>query len=363
MLAAQGQPANFPQIDDEHISFLRPREQDTRITARQPIFAPGLAANVRAQHALYRASQSERVALARELKRDITVAYLNWLRANRAKDIVAASKSLLAENLRVTQAMFDNGKVTQDRVLRARAEMLNVEQQLRDAENAQTQAQSYCNFLLNRPLDTALEHGEVPSELRSPAFDLANLQHDAFDNRPELEQLARAAEAAREQTSAARSAYLPTLSLGIDAGTQGENYGFGPDYNFSTASLVLTWNIYSGGATEARVAGARAAQRQAVVQQSETAQRVALQVQQALDSYRTSVDSVATATARAEAAQAAFRIASRKRDEGALSQVEFIDARTELTNAELNLNLTRFDVLARHADLDYATANGSVPLP
>ena len=196
-----------------------------------------------------------------------------------------------------------------------------------------------------------------------PAFDLASLQHDAVDNRPELERLSRVADAAREQASAARSAYWPTVSLGIDAGTQGENYGFGPDYNFSTASLVLTWNIYSGGATEARLAGARAAHRQAVVQQSEAAQRIALQVQQVLDSYRTAVDSVATATARAEAAQAAFRIASRKRDEGVLTQVEFIDARTELTNAELNLNLTRFDVLARHAELDYATANGPILLP
>ena len=63
-----------------------------------------------------------------------------------------------------------------------------------------------------------------------------------------------------------------------------------------------------------------------------------------------------------EAARAAFRIASRKRDEGAISQVEFIDARSSLTGAELNLNVTRFQVLARQAELDFATAAGSLPL-
>ncbi len=42
--------------------------------------------------------------------------------------------------------------------------------------------------------------------------------------------------------------------------------------------------------------------------------------------------------------------------------MEFIDARSSLTGAELNLNVTRFSVLARQAELDYATASGSLPL-
>ena len=85
-------------------------------------------------------------------------------------------------------------------------------------------------------------------------------------------------------------------------------------------------------------------------------------MQQALERLQTSADSLATAGARAEAAHAAFRIASRKRDEGVINQVEFIDARSSLTGAELNLNVTRFELLARAAQLDYATAAGTLPL-
>ena len=61
-----------------------------------------------------------------------------------------------------------------------------------------------------------------------------------------------------------------------------------------------------------------------------------------------------TATARQNVAAAAFRIASKKRDAGVVSQVEFLDARSTLAAAQSNLNLTRFDVFARAADLDYA---------
>lgn len=85
------------------------------------------------------------------------------------------------------------------------------------------------------------------------------------------------------------------------------------------------------------------------------AQQIALEVQQALDRLQTSQVSLQVAEARAAAARAAFRIAGRKRDEGVISQVEFLDARTSLTAAELNLNAVRFESLARQADLDYAT--------
>ena len=160
----------------------------------------------------------------------------------------------------------------------------------------------------------------------------------------------------------ARKQRWPTLSLGIDAGTQGEDYRFGDGYNFGMASLLFTWRIFDGGGDAARVREARAAERQLVLREEEVAQRIRLEVQQALDRLQTARASLATAAARNDAATAAFRIASRKRDEGVINQVEFVDARSTLTGAELNLNLTRYDVLARGAELEYATSSGDLPL-
>ena len=154
-----------------------------------------------------------------------------------------------------------------------------------------------------------------------------------------------------------------TLSLGADGGIQGEEYRFGRGANYATVSLLLNWTFFDGGARRAAVRQANASARKTSAQLDELTQQVQLEVQQSLDRLNTSADSLATAEARADAARAAFRIASRKRDEGVISQVEFIDARSSLTSAELNLNVTRFAVLARQAELDYATANGNLPLP
>lgn len=362
MLIADGQAARFPPVADETVDFLRREEQDTRIVVRQPLYAPAIAAAVRAQSALLDAGNYRRMAIARTLRRDVTLAYIDWLRARDAVAIVAASEAVLRENLRVNQALFDNSKVTEDRVLRARAELLDVEQQHREMTQRVTQAQSYFNFLLNRDLLTPIVAATAPDVATPHEAALEQLWSQALSRRPEIAQLAQLKAAREHQVTLARKQHWPTLSLSLDAGTQSENYRFGDGYNFGVASLLFTWKIFDGGADRARVHQARAAERQVVLHQEEVAQQIRLEVQQALDRLRSARDSLQTAAARVEAARAAFRIASRKRDEGVASQVEFIDARSTLTRAELNYNVTHFEVLARRAELDYATSTGDLPL-
>jgi len=362
MLAAQGQPAPFPQISDETVKFLRDKEQDTRLILRQPLYAPTISAAVRAQRALLGASTYRRMAIARTLRRDITISYVDWLKATSSTEIVAASEVLLRENLRVNESLFANGKITEDQVLRAKAELLEVEQQKREAANLAVQAQSYFNFLLNRNLLEAIEPATPPNTASERDAALEQLWSQALQRRPEISQVEQLKRASAEQVTLARKQKWPSLTLGLDAGTQGEEYRVGSGYNFGTASLIFTWKLFDGGGDNARVRQARAAERQLVLRQEEVAQQIRLEVQQSFDRLQTARDSLATAAARAEAAKAAFRIASRKRDEGVINQVEFIDARSTLTRAELNHNLTRFNVLARRADLEYATSAGDLPL-
>ena len=362
LLIAQGQPARFAPTQDITVPFLRREEQDTRVVVRQPLYAPAIPAAVRAQRALLDASRFNRMAVARALRRDVTIGYLDWLKARSAVDIVSASQALLRENLRVNESLFDNGKVTEDQVLRAKTELLAVEQRLRETENLATQAQSFFNFLLNRELLAPIDPSSAPAEASPSSQALPKLWTDALERRPELGRVEQQRRAASEQATIARKQKWPVLTLALDGGTQGVDYRTGEGYDFGTASLIFTWRIFDGGGDAARARQARAAERQLVLRKEEIAQQIRLEVQQAFDRLTTARDSLTTASARADAARAAFRIASRKRDEGVINQVEFIDARSALTSAELNHNLTRFDVLARRAELEYATAAGDLPL-
>ena len=125
--------------------------------------------------------------------------YLHWLAAVRTQGIVDASVALLNENLRVNDSLHRNGKITQDQVLRARAELLDVTQQSREAQNARRAVASYLNFLLNRPLDTALENADVAAEVAARTQALADLRAAALANRPELAELAHLTRASEAQ--------------------------------------------------------------------------------------------------------------------------------------------------------------------
>jgi len=355
LLVAGGKPARFGTIEDPRFALQREREQDSRLTLRQALYVPAIPAAVRAQRALLEANEFARLALAHRLRRDITQAYIDWLRADRGVLLVEASLALLAENVRISASLFRNGKVTEDQVLRAQAEQLAVEQQLIETRNGREQLRSYLNFLLNRPLDTALEGADLEGEVRGTAADLVTLRAAALAQRPEIGQIDRAKQAAAARTAIATAARRPTLALGLDAGTQGETYEFGSGRNFATLSVLLNWTLFDGGRRRAEQHEARIAERQTSLQREQIGQQIQLEVQQALDGLQGAAASMKTAEARAAAARAGFRIAGRKRDEGVISQVEFLDSRTALTAAELNLIAVRSAVLARQAELDYAT--------
>lgn len=368
LLIADGQPARFDDIQNSSFRFLREREQDTRLTLRQPLYAPAIPAAFRAQQAALDGAQFARQALGRRLERDVTVGYLDWLQARSTVDIVEASVGLLEENLRVNESLYANGRVTQDQVLRARAELLEAQQQRREAANLVARSAQLVNFLLNRRLDAPLEAATPVSTdaawaLAVQAADDLEMRTGALERRPELRELQSLERAAGFQVQQQQAARQPQVSVGVDGGIQGEEYAFGSGYNFGTASVQLTVPLFDGGAIRSRVDAARAVARQAALRREETARQIELEVQQAVDRLRTAADSLATAEARAEAARAGFRIASSKRDLGVTNQVVFLDSRNALTGAELNLNRTRFELLSRQSDLAYATAVRPLPLP
>lgn len=351
LLAAQGLPPRFELLPDVGIPFQRQREQDTRVTLRQPLYAPAIPAAARAQAELLRGASAGTEVLARQLRRDVWLAYLDWLKALRARDVLRATGEVLVENLRVNESLLRNGRITEEQLLRARTEQLAVVQQLRETQSQIDLAQRYVNFLLNRPLQTPLEDAREPAG--TPVA--MALPLDAGGSlRPELAQADALGAAADAQQRVARAALRPTVSLGIDAGTQGTSWQLGPGYNYATASLVFSWNFFDGGANRAEAERARIAARQARLQQESLLRQISLEQQQARDRLAATRDAIAVGEARAEAARAALRIAERRRDAGAISQVEFLDARSAATSAELALNVNRFELLQRQVELQYA---------
>ena len=358
--------SRFPSIANQQVPFLRSREQDTHLSLTQPLYDARLPAAIAAAAADYAGAGLGRAALQGRIARDLRIGYYRWLEAHARIAILEATLELARENRRVNDSLYRNGKTTRDLLYRAEADLLEVEQSRLAAGNAEQLARGYVNLLCNARLDRELPPAVVgdPALERlqealarragAPGLALPELQTVAVERRPELKQLEAASAAAEAAEHLARAAFRPQLALAVDAGTQGERYGLGSDDRYAIASLVLKFNFYSGGADAAGVAGARAAGRAARANRSLAEQRIRLEVEQAYDDLKVASSSLDTAAKRVDAAAGAFRIAARKRDLGQINQAEFIDARRALTDAELNLNLTRFEALGSVAELEYA---------
>ena len=366
LLEASGQPGPFAPIPNQSIPLLREREQETVLRLTQPLYDARIGAAARAAGHQYDAALHGRSALRARVRRDMQQAWYRWLGAGQARQILEASLEAARENLRVNDSLHRNGKVTRDLVLRAEADLLELEQQQLAAAGGERLARHYVNLLRNAPLEAplpgaTLADGDVlrlrerlAAAAGAALADAASLQSGAVGRRAELRQLDAGLDAAGAAEDLARAAFRPQLALAVDAGSQGERFRFGDDDRFVLASLVLRFNLWSGGADRAalREARSRSGELRATRQLAE--QQVRLEVLGALEDYRVAEASLATAAKRVEAADGAYQIVRRKRDLGQAPPVEFIDARRALTSAQLSQNLSRIEALAALAAVEYA---------
>jgi len=366
LLAAQGQPAQFPQIKNESIALLRPEEQEAFVRLTQPLFDLRLTAGVRGRKAELRAETEGLQAFRGRLARDVRQAWYRWLRARQSLGILDATVELAAANLRINESLSRNGKITHDLVLRAEADLLEIEESRLAVRNGVTLAQAYVNLLRNRPQETALPNASVSDRdvdlarqrlaqrFGSAALARGTLQELAARQRYELARLDAALAAAKAGEDLARANFSPQVALAVDAGAQGGDLEFDSDSPFVLASVVLRFNVFSGGADLAALNQARAVSAELHAAREQIAQSIDLEVLDALQIFEVAYVSLRTAEKRVAAAEGAFTIAEKKRDLGQINQTEFIDSRRALTDAQLNRNLTRFAALSQLAALEYA---------
>ncbi len=368
ILESQGIPGTFPQVENQVVPFLREREQETRLRLIQPLVQPAISHTIALRSHLVRAGSAGLEAYKRRLVAEVKTAYFMFLKAESAVDVYESAARLVAENLRVHERLLANGKVTRDAVFRAETEVRVVEQDLERAVADRDLSASWFNFLLNRPLDAPITIPE-PESLDSSGSagsaewtvpDSAGLAEDwsgiALDRREELEQLDFAIRAAQAAGRIESSSRLPTLAAAVDIGVQGESYILDRDSDYWMASIVLNWSLFDGMRRRSRVTQAELERKRLEEQREELARQVALETARATSDVRVAVRALETARQRLASARQTYRLVQRKVEEGMANQIEFLDARTTLTSAELNLVITRYDLLIHMAELERSAA-------
>jgi outer membrane protein TolC len=341
----------FPMLENEEIRFLRPTEHETKLRLVQPVFNTDLYFNAKIKKELTKTEEISLEQYKRELIAEIKKSYYTVGMTSGLLQMLKKTRYLLLENVRVNARLFENNKITKDNLYRSHTELSKLDQQLRAAEKNKQVASAYFNFLLNRSLSDSIIMEEpvisyIPAGLQEVYTQQAVLKREEIKN---LDQYNTISDLSIKMN---RSSGLPNLFVLADYGFQGEKYRFDKDHDYIQASVILSWDLFSGFQNKARIGQALMQKEMIERRLEETKSQIELQVINSMHELTASEAAITAAEDQARSAREGFRLMSRKYEEGQASLIEFIDARNALTQAEENLIISRYTYLSNLAEFE-----------
>ncbi|MEO6861051.1 MAG: TolC family protein [Microcoleus sp.] len=299
-------------------------------------------ADIRAARAQLRFRELDLERQAEQLRFDTGDAYYNLQNSDGQVAIRQASVRNAQQSLRDAEALERAGVGTRFAVLQAQSNLANQQQQLSLARRDQRVAQRRLAEILNISQSANLTAADPVEQAGSWKLSLEESIVQAFKNRAELEEQLVQRNISQEQRRSIRAAGLPQVNLtgsynflGLTSddpnpfSTRGWASGYALQAN-------LTWNIFDGGATRARVK-----QRDADISIAESnfeklRNQVRREVEQAYYGLESSFNNIETSEAGVLQSREALRLARLRFQAGVGTQTDVIQAETDLTTAERN---------------------------
>lgn len=314
------------------------------VYVRQTIYrGGGVRAALDAAKTTREASVLEVQAVVDDVLLAVRTRFADVLLARERIGVQEQSVALLQEQLQTVRNRFEAGSVSQFEVLTAEVALANAQPELINARNSYRIAIDELRSVLGyRTLDGA-DLQKVPEfagalEYRPASYDLAASIAAARERRPEvlrLEQLRRARESA---VKVARAGYLPRLSVvgGYEGRKLSSSNSLDDTRDGWTAGVEGSWAIFDGARTRGQVAQARARLNQARLGVSEQLLDIEVEVRRALSSLQEAGELAEAAGKVVEQATEALRLADVRFRNGAATQLDVLQARVALTEAQLN---------------------------
>ncbi|GBC93618.1 Solvent efflux pump outer membrane protein SrpC [bacterium HR15] len=324
------------------------------LTLTQPVDISGIIrTGVRAASLGYELTLLDYERTRNELILQVTNAYQNVARAESFVRVAEEALKNAQERLRITRTQVDTGVASRFDLLRAETQVAQNEQALLNARNQVEIAKAALNNLLGRDLNAPVQV-VLPDSLPAMEQELDALIHEAYARRPELRAAERNRELARVNIDSARRGNLPTLALNGQWNFNLNTSVFNPRRQTFTATAILSFPVFDGGITRARVEQAREDLQIAEINLQQVKEGIALEVRTAYLNLKDAQKRLEVARKGLEQATEALRLARIRYEAGVSPQLEISDAELAYTQAQTNLINAQFDYLNAYAALQKA---------
>lgn len=347
---------NFPQIENVNQNFFPKDFYDVRARASMPILNTELIYNRKIKENQTLLQEYEVTIYKRELIRNIKAAYYNFLGAREGVNIYQSALTRAQEGKRVNESLLANGKGLPAYVLRSESEIENIRAQLVDAERQVENARLYINFLLNRQPDEEIITTYSAEENLLNASVL--IQEPAtVQMREELMQI-QTLKGLNENILCMNKLYWsPKISGFVDLGAQAENLTYTSNANYNLIGLQLEMPLFAGFTNRHKISQSRLEIKNTELSASQINQQLNLSTQFSKNTLISAFQNYHSAQKQLEAAQSYQRLIDKGYKEGINTFIEAVDARNQLTSAQLLVTLNQYRVLVAQANLERETAS------
>ena len=340
--------SSFPQIENQQINFLPHNYYDAYVRTAVPLVNTDIIYNKRIEEQKTVLTQLDLNLYARQLVNDIKVAYFNYQSSVQAIEIYKKALATLDKNIALNEALIKNGKGLNIHLMRAKSEWEATNAQLIQAENQQRNAQSYFNFLLNKDLASPIENELVVADVTTTATDVSK--------REEINLLEQSKTIQQTVLRMNELFWVPRLNAFLDLGSQGVDWEVSSKSAYYMVGISLSIPIFNGTRNTQKVKLSEWNLKQTDLSIQQTTQQLSLSVQLALNALSTATANYESSLKQLAAAQEYFNLIEDAQKQGVASEIEFIDAANQLTQAELQVSLLQQQINSAVANLERETA-------
>lgn len=306
------------------------------------------------------ATEQARRSTQISLVAEVTSAYLNW--AADVERLAIAQETLRTQNesYQLTQRRYEVGAASvltlrqlQTSVESARVDVARYTGQIAQDRNALA-------LLLGTPVPDALAPDAMGDALNALPELPAGMPSDLLLRRPDLLQSEHQLKAATANIGVARAAFYPRISLTATAGASSNELSSLFKAGAGSWSFVpqISLPIFDGGANQANLDSAKAAQGIALAQYEKAIQTAFREVADALAQRSAVGEQLEAQTALVQASGEAFQLSQARFDRGVDSYLDVLDAQRSWYSARQTLISTRLSRLTNGVTLYKALGGG-----
>lgn len=348
-------------MGDQSFKMGRDNSYNTGFNATIPLVVPQLWRTIRLNDNQIlqnvEKARSSRLSLVNQVKN----CYYALLLAQDSKKVIEENHKTAQFNANVFQKKYELGTASEYDVLRANVAVTNLEPSILEAQNAIDNLKLQLKLLMGMDAAVSFEPTQDLDQFKGAMYDRTMTMDTSLVHNTSLKSMELQTDYLAKALRVQKAAWIPTLNGAINymwnstsMGSPFKNFKWNP---YSTASLTLSFPLFTGGQRLNKQRQAEIALREMKWQRENLERSLHTQVESQIDIIRKSIKQIESNAGGVTQAVKANEIMQQSFKIGAGTFIQLLDTQDALLAARLTYYQAIYDYLVAESDLELVLGN------